>query len=144
MRLLYLRAARRNSLKRNSKVKMKINNGQYRLIISKLMTFLFLHRSLERFVEESKTNCYHFHRIKRRKRQEIEERQVQREYSAINVKYPLWNIPAAFTAEDGYKTGLYRSQFSAFGSTIDSFLAPQQYLTRIWLSTARARCLRSF
>lgn len=57
------------------------NNVQYRFIISKLMTFLFLRRSLERFVEESETNCYHFHRIKRRerKKQEIEERQVQRE-----------------------------------------------------------------
>lgn len=75
----------------NSKAKMRINNVQYRLIISKLMTFLFLRRSLERFAEESKTNCYH--RIKRRKKQEIEERQVQTEHSAINVKYPLWNIP---------------------------------------------------
>lgn len=44
----------------NSKAKMRINNVQYRLIISKLMTFLFLRRSLERFVEESKTNLLSF------------------------------------------------------------------------------------
>lgn len=44
----------------NSKGTMEINNIQYRLIISKLMTFLFLRRSLERFVEKSETNCYHF------------------------------------------------------------------------------------
>lgn len=78
----------------NSKAKMKINNVQYRLIISKLMAFLFLRRSLERFVEESKTNCYHFHRIKRRKKKNKKSKNVRyRKHSAINVKYPLWNIP---------------------------------------------------
>lgn len=132
----------------NSKAKMKINNVQYRFIISKLMTFLFLRRSLEQFVEESKTNCYHFHRIKRRKRQEIEERQVQREHSAINVKYPLWNIPWHLPLRTSIRpvftevSSLPLGQFSA--STIDPFLASQQYFTRTWLSTARARCLRSF
>lgn len=110
----------------NSKATMEINNIQYRLIISKLMTFLFLRRSLERFVEESETNCYHFpsNKKKKKKEQEIEERQVQREHSTINVKYPLWNIPVASTAGDEYKTGLYRSKFTALGPPLIPFLFP--------------------
>lgn len=117
----------------NSKGTMEINNIQYRLIISKLMTFLFLRRSLERFVEKSETAII-FHRIKRRgqeegRKQEIEERQVQREHSTINVKYPLWNIPVAYstTAEDEYKTGLYRSKFSALGPPLIPFLLPNKH-----------------
>lgn len=104
---------------------MEINNIQYRLVISKLMMFLFLHRGLEQFVEESKTNCYHFYRIKRKIKQEI-ERQIQREHNTINVKYPLWNIPwhLPSTTEDEYKTGLYRSQFSALGPPLIPFLLP--------------------
>lgn len=91
------------------------------------MTFLFLRRSLERFVEESETNCYHFPSNKKKRegeKQEIEERQAQREHSTINVKYPLWNIPVASTAEDEYKIGLYRSKFSALGPPLIPFLFP--------------------
>jgi len=101
----------------NSKAKMRINNVQYRFIISKLMMFLFLRRSgLERFVEKSKINCYHFHRIKRRKKKKSKNVRY-RENTVPYVRYPLWNIPwhvpprmsirSVFTEVSSLPLGLY-------------------------------------
>lgn len=86
----------------NSKAKMEINNIQYRLIISKLMTFLFLRRSLERFVEESVTNCYRFHRIKKKEkgnkkskyRVKYRENTVTINVGSILCGIFLWHLPA--------------------------------------------------
>lgn len=80
----------------NSKTKTRIDNIQYRLVISELITFLFFppfRSSLERwYAEESemyKPTTIVSSKGKEKKKQEIEERQVQSEYSGINVKYPL-------------------------------------------------------